>query len=82
MAEPNPAPATTTAAPADAATAKWTSREVADYLARWGVEEAVQQAVNSAIKHKAADPVLHIANMLEEKGRELEATHAAQPTSD
>ena len=52
---------------------KWSAKEVADYLARWGVEEAVQQAVNSAIQQKAADPVLHIANFLEEKGREAEA---------
>ena len=53
--------------------ARPSKKEVADYLAQWGVEEAVQQAVNSAIQHKAADPVAHIANFLEEKGREAEA---------
>ena len=66
-------------APAEASSSsKWSSRQAAEYLQRWGVEEAVQQAVNSAIKHKAADPVLHIADFLEEKGHEMEAFLAAQ----
>ena len=70
------------------AQSKWSSREVSEYLARWGVEDAVQQAVNSAIKHKAPDPVLHVAKILEEKGREAEAAQSAQnpatalPSSD
>ena len=64
-------PASTGAKPA------LSSREVSDYLAQWGVEDAVKQAINSAIRHKAADPVLHIAEILEQKGREAEAARAA-----
>ena len=64
------------AAPASTA-AKWSSKEVAEYLSRWGVEEAVQQAINSAIKNKAVDPGLHVAQILEDKGREAEAAQAA-----
>ena len=56
-----------------AAAPKWTSKEVAAYLARWGVETAVQEAINSAIKHKAPDPVLYVADFLEQKGHEMEA---------
>lgn len=63
---------------ADTAARKWTAKEVTEYLSRWGVEDAVQQAVNSAIKHKAADPVLHVAKFLEEKGHEAEAAQAAR----
>ena len=61
------------AAPSLATAPKWTSQEaVAEYLARWQVEEAVQQAVNSAIRLKAADPVLHVAGFLEARGRVME----------
>ena len=52
-----------------AAAQKWNAEQVAEYLARWQVEEAVQQAVNSAIRLRAADPVLHVAGFLEARGR-------------
>ena len=54
------------------ANAKWSAAQVGEYLAKWRVEEAVQQAVNSAILHKPEDPVLHIADFLEARGREIE----------
>ena len=53
-------------------TASWSQEAVAEYLARWQVEEAVQQAVNSAIRLRAADPVLHVAGFLEARGRVME----------
>ena len=71
----------TTSAPAPPAP-KWTGAEVSEYLARWGIEEAVQEAVNSAISHKAADPVLHVAKILEEKGRAAEAARRAESGAD
>jgi hypothetical protein len=73
----------TTQQPPPTTTKRWSSTEVAEYLSRWGVEEAVQQAVNSAIKQKAPDPVLHIAEFLEQKGHEMEATlvSSAPPTT-
>lgn len=52
---------------------RWSGADVEAYLARFQVEEAVQQAVNSAIRHKAADPVLHVADFLEARGTEMEA---------
>ena len=55
---------------------KWTSADATTYLQEWQVEQAVQEAVNSAIAAKAADPVLHIADFLEARGRELEAAKA------
>ena len=60
------------------APAKLTAAEVGEYLSKWQVEEAVQQAVNSAIRHKAADPVLHIADFLEARGKEIEAAQQQQ----
>ena len=51
---------------------KWSQEAVAEYLTRWQVEEAVQQAVNSAIRLRAADPVLHVAGFLEARGRVME----------
>lgn len=49
------------------------STEVQAYLRRFNVEEAVQAAVNSAILHKAANPILHIADFLEHLGRQQES---------
>ena len=49
------------------------TKEVEAYLRKFNVEEAVQAAVNSAILHKARDPILHVANFLEARGREHEA---------
>lgn len=64
---------------------KWSAAQVGEYLAAWQVEEAVQEAVNSAIRHKPADPVLHIADFLEAKGREIEQQRqllaASQPST-
>lgn len=51
---------------------KWSAAQVSEYLAKWQVEEVVQQAVNSAIRHKPDDPVLHIADFLEARGRAIE----------
>ena len=61
--------------------ARPSKKEVADYLSQWGVEEAVQEAVNSAIKAKAADPIAHVASILERKGHEMEAKFAEQPST-
>ena len=52
----------------------------------WGAcedvfKEAVQEAVNSAIKAKAADPIAHVASILERKGHEMEAKFAEQPST-
>ncbi|KAL1524383.1 hypothetical protein AB1Y20_019278 [Prymnesium parvum] len=52
------------------------------YLRRFQVEEVVQAAVNSAIVHKAANPILHIADFLEELGRKYESTAPAPAASD
>lgn len=51
--------------------------DVQAYLAKFQVEEAVQQAVNSAIAAKSPDPVLHVADLLEKRGLEIEADLAA-----
>ena len=61
--------------------ARPSKKEVADYLAQWGVEEAVQEAVNSAIRAKAADPIAHVAQILERKGHEMEAKLDAQSST-
>ena len=47
-------------------------QQVEDYLARFGVEQTVQEAVNSAIRHKAQDPISHVADFLEARGKQLE----------
>ena len=58
----------------------WTPKDVEAYLTRFGVEEAVQAAVNSAIRHKAADPILHVADFLEAAARaEEEANEEPEP---
>ena len=49
------------------------SKDVHEYLRRFDVEAAVQAAVNSAILHKAADPILHIADFLENLGQRHES---------
>ena len=51
---------------------QWDAAAVSEYLARWQVEEAVQQAVNSAIRLRAVDPVLHVAGFLEARGRVMD----------
>ena len=48
-----------------------------EYLAKWKVEEAVQAAINSAIRSRASDPIMHVADFLEARGRAAE-----QETSD
>ena len=59
---------------------RWTPEDVEGYLQKFEVEKAVQEAVNSAIKAKAADPVLHVADYLERRGREHEArTNGDEP---
>ena len=58
--------------------AVWNEEQVEAYLARFSVAEAVQLAVNSAIAHKAADPIMHIADFLEAKGLEIELAQAAE----
>ena len=52
---------------------KWSTQDVEEYLAKFDVENAVQQAVNSAIRARAADPILHIADFLEARGTEVQA---------
>ena len=52
------------------------SKSVESYLRKFEVEEAVQAAVNSAILHKAADPILHIADFLENLGRQHDESGA------
>ena len=56
----------------------WDETQVAEYLARWQVEETVQQAVNSALSVRAIDPVLHIAGFLEARGKALQEQHDKQ----
>ena len=69
---------TTGTVPAPSAAApKWDAAAVSEYLARWQVEEAVQQAVNSAIRLRAADPVLHVAGFLEARGRVMDEQQQA-----
>ena len=48
------------------------TKQVEAYLRKFMVEEAVQAAVNSAILHKAQDPILHVADFLEARGQEHE----------
>eukprot|EP00316_Scyphosphaera_apsteinii_P006927 CAMPEP_0119313368 /NCGR_PEP_ID=MMETSP1333-20130426/28847_1 /TAXON_ID=418940 /ORGANISM="Scyphosphaera apsteinii, Strain RCC1455" /LENGTH=85 /DNA_ID=CAMNT_0007318183 /DNA_START=12 /DNA_END=269 /DNA_ORIENTATION=+ len=50
--------------------------EVERYLERFKVEEHVQAAINSAIRNKAVDPVLHVADELEAAAHRQE--HAAR----
>ena len=57
----------------------WTPKDVEAYLARFGVEEAVQAAVNSAIRNKAVDPILHVADFLEATARAQEANEEPEP---
>ena len=52
--------------------AAWTPQDVEEYLAKWKVEEAVQAAVNSAIRSRTSDPIMHIADFLEAKGKAAE----------
>lgn len=47
-----------------------------EYLRRFEVEQAIQAAVNSAISHKADDPISHIADFLEKLGRQYESGEA------
>ena len=47
-------------------------QQVEDYLAKWKVEEAVQAAINSAIRSRASDPIMHVADFLEARGRAAE----------
>ena len=61
---------------------KWSTQDVEEYLAKFDVENAVQQAVNSAIRSQAPDPVLHVAEILEAKGREAEAARSASAASE
>ena len=61
-----------TSSASSAAAPKWDAAAVSEYLARWQVEEAVQQAVNSAIRLRAVDPVLHVAGFLEARGRVMD----------
>lgn len=56
---------------------RWSARQIEEYLAKFSVEEVVQQAINSAIREKAADPVAHIADFLEARGLEIDAADAA-----
>ena len=58
----------------------WTSSDVQEYLGNFKVEEAVQDAVNSAIRHRAEDPVSHVADFLEARALE-QATAAAGPAA-
>ena len=44
-------------------------QQVEEYLAKWKVEEAVQAAINSAIRSRASDPIMHVADFLEARGR-------------
>ena len=53
--------------------AKPTAQEVEAYLAKFQVEEHVQQAINSAIRSRTTDPVNHIADFLEARGLEVQA---------
>lgn len=46
-------------------------------MARFRVEEVVQQAINSAIHAKATDPVTHVADFLEARGLEFETEAAS-----
>ena len=57
---------------------KWSAAAVEEYLAKFQVEEMVQQAVNSAISSRAPDPLLHVADFLEARGLEMDAL-AVQP---
>ena len=50
----------------------WSSQDVEEYLAKWKVEEAVQAAINSAIRSRASDPIMHVADFLEARGRAAE----------
>ena len=50
----------------------WTPQDVEEYLAKWKVEEAVQAAVNPAIRSRTSDPIMHIADFLEAKGKAAE----------
>ena len=56
---------------------RWSADQVEAYLARFRVEENVQEAINSAIRDKAPDPILHIADFLEARGLEIEAAEQA-----
>ena len=47
-------------------------QQVEEYLAKWKVEEAVQAAINSAIRSRASDPIMHVADFLEARGRAAE----------
>ena len=49
-----------------------------EYLAKWKVEEAVQAAVNSAIRSRANDPIMHIADFLEARGKAADKKAAAE----
>jgi len=57
---------------------KWNAAAVEAYLAKFQVEEMVQQAVNSVISSRAPDPLLHVADFLEARGLEMDAL-AVQP---
>jgi|Transcript_44090 hypothetical protein len=46
------------------------AKRVEAYLQQFRVEEAVQAAVNSAILHKVRDPILHVAEFLDARGRD------------
>lgn len=59
----------------------WGTAEVEQYLARFKVAEAVQEAVNSAIRLKAPDPVMHVADFLEQRALEYETTQVAVSAS-
>ena len=59
------------------AASKWTAHQVEEYLTKFQVEAVVQHAVNSAISHRAVDPILHIADFLEARGLEIESATAA-----
>ena len=50
----------------------WSSQDVEEYLAKWNVEEAVQAAVNSAIRSRTSDPIMHVADFLEARGKAAE----------
>ena len=58
----------------------WSPQEVEQYLERFRVEEVVQAAINSAIRTRALDPVAHVADFLEARGREQQQ-HAASGQS-
>lgn len=60
----------------------WTAEEVAEYLSKWKVEEAVQAAINSAIRSRASDPLMHVADFLEARGRAAEQQQEATAAGD